>query len=347
MENYKQKYEKYKQKYLDLKNLVGGHKFISSGSRKVVIGNFSHIGIPLDTTTANEIIERPLVSLPDRTTFIPYRSPPLKPHTFILSNTFFGCSLEIYNNIKSQIEILPSDSWIMCVRYNDAIERTEFGDCQIGISGSVNFVDSINGTIDFKQSVVREIKEETGLNPISTDFENIIMSRTDVKGKKITYMVTSLNMENCVPISTDMVEVMPDKNNDIAGLKVWCVPYIPNDKFSFFMEQLNRHDTLKATEKDISSLVFIQKENLLQYLVASLSTNPCFQTSIRPEIPRSSREYIPPSSRTHETTRPYTPSSRTHETTRPYTPPSRTNETTRPYGSQKSRADNDLNWRKS
>jgi 8-oxo-dGTP pyrophosphatase MutT (NUDIX family) len=255
---FEDKYKKYKQKYLDLKKQLGGHKLIPEGTT-VTHDRFSIARIPLNVETPPEIIERPIIFRGlHADTFISYRHD----GNFVLSNTFFSCSRQVYDDIVQQIRELPSEVWIMCLRYLN--KDGSLADCQIGISGAVNNkLDTHRGLINFDGAIRREFEEETGLQLIN-DVVCGPLKATD----NITYVVSCTNIENIEVVNRRYMKRPANKKHDIHGMKVWCVPYIHEDRFDHFKEQLNRHTdkNLYVSERDIASLVFIRKSNLIPYL---------------------------------------------------------------------------------
>lgn len=261
--NFEDKYKKYKQKYLDLKAQTGGHILSPEGST-IILGKYSKIHIPLDRETPVEIFERKIRGAfpPGLDTFTPYIQNPAG--QFELSNTFFSNSPQIYANIYEQLILIPHNAWIMCLRYS---YHDNPSDCQIGISGSVKFVDTIDGTIDLKRSVRREFEEETGLQITNDVVCGNVQQYETPQHSIITYVVSRSDISHVNIVQPMGIVVDPP---DMRHLKVWCVPYVLNEQFDAFKAELNVVGNLNVTEANIESLVFIRNDNLRNYVAYSL-----------------------------------------------------------------------------
>lgn len=256
--NFEDKYKKYKQKYLGLKDQLGGHILRPEGST-LIPGKYGKIHIPLILNSPVEIFERKIhVNFHQgMDTFTPYIQSPVG--QFELSNTFFSNSPQIYTDIYAQLKLIPHNAWIMCLRYSS---HNSPSDCQIGISGSVKVGDNVNGILDMRRSIRREFAEETGLQ-----ITNDIVCENTMQHNGITYVVarSDISYVDIVP-PVKVVENTPD----IRHFKVWCVPYVLDKYFDTFKAHLNSVGNLNVTEANIESLVFIRNDNLRNYVAYSL-----------------------------------------------------------------------------
>lgn len=263
--NFEDKYKKYKQKYLNLKDQMGGHILTPEGSTIVTQGRYSKTRIPLRNDTPVEIYERVINGIfpPGLNTFVPYRQNPNG--QFELSNTFFSNSRQIYVDIYEQLRLIPHNAWIMCLRYSS--EGGMPSDCQIGISGSVKIIDTADGTIDLKRAIRREFEEETGLQIIN-DIVCGTIQQYDIPQRGLITCIVSRSDISRVNIVPPVGAIVNDP--DMRHFKVWCVPYVLDEQFDTFKEHLNTVGKLNIAEENISSLVFIRNDNLRNYIAYSL-----------------------------------------------------------------------------